>query len=177
MDGLTNAMLENECGQDRYSDPTLMATTLPHEIPQQSIQAVKELLHAAVDDADALIALTLGRCVTETKASLIEQAESKLTDLPSAAECSALFAEGKVLKRNIFYHFAWSEINHDGEKSTLLFCAGETYQFNDREHAIMLSEHHELTSVQWSQLQLNEQSVDRLCELISDGAWNWSPSP
>ncbi len=168
--GITDAMLENEVGHERYSDPQLIISKHSHEISQQAIQEVKQQLQTAINAADAEIALGLGRLVTDTKSSLIEKTEQMLTDLPNAQECSNLFVQGKILKRNVFCRFAWSD-QHQG---TILFCAGEAYLLDQREHAIILSEGDVITAEQWSQLGSNDQFAEILCELIAEGAWIWS---
>ena len=169
LDAVTNALLEGNLGQDRYSDPELITAQHTHEISQQAVTKVKQLLHDVIDEADPLIASALGRLVTDTKNSLIELAEDNSSDLPTAEELTVQFKQGKVLERNLYYRFAWTR----NDQTSQLFFAAEAYDLSDYEHAILLTEKTLLTEAEWRLLSLNPQSVDVLCELIAEGGWFW----
>ena len=169
LDAVTNALLEGNLGQGRYSDPELITAQHTHEISQQAVTKVKQLLHDVIDEADPLIASALGRLVTDTKNSLIELAEDNSSDLPTAEELTVQFKQGKVLERNLYYRFAWTR----NDQTSQLFFAAEAYDLSDYEHAILLTEKTLLTEAEWRLLSLNPQSVDVLCELIAEGGWFW----
>jgi 50S ribosomal protein L16 3-hydroxylase len=169
LDAVTNALLEGNLGQGRYSDPELITAQHTHEISQQAVTKVKQLLHDVIDEADPLIASALGRLVTDTKNSLIELAEDNSSDLPTAEELTVQFKQGKVLERNLYYRFAWTR----NDQTSQLFFAAEAYDLIDYEHAILLTEKTLLTEAEWRLLSLNPQSVDVLCELIAEGGWFW----
>jgi len=169
LDAVTNALLEGNLGQGRYSDPELITAQHTHEISQQTVTKIKQLLHDVIDEADPLIASALGRLVTDTKNSLIELAEDNSSDLPTAEELTVQFKQGKVLERNLYYRFAWTR----NDQTSQLFFAAEAYDLIDYEHAILLTEKTLLTEAEWRLLSLNPQSVDVLCELIAEGGWFW----
>lgn len=169
LDAVTNALLEGNLGQGHYSDPELITAQHTHEISQQAVTKVKQLLHDVIDEADPLIASALGRLVTDTKNSLIELAEDNSSDLPTAEELTVQFKQGKVLERNLYYRFAWTR----NDQTSQLFFAAEAYDLSDYEHAILLTEKTLLTEAEWRLLSLNPQSVDVLCELIAEGGWFW----
>ena len=169
LDAVTNALLEGDLGRGRYSDPKLITAEHTHEISQQAVAEVKQLLHDAIDEADPLIASALGRLLTDTKNSLIELAEDAIADLPTIEELAVQFKQGKVLERNLYYRFAWTR----SDQASQLFCAGEAYDLEDYEHAILLTEKALLTEAEWHLLSLNPHSVDVLCQLIAEGAWFW----
>ena len=173
LDAVTNALLEKNLGQGHYSDPKLITAQHTHEISQQAVTEVKQLLHDAIDEADPLIASALGRLVTDTKNSLIELAEEAIGDLPTAEALAMQFKKGRLLERNLYYRFAWNK----NDQTTLLFCAAEAYNLNNYEHAILLTEKTLLTEMEWRLLNIDPQSVDVLCELIAEGAWFWQDTP
>ena len=172
LDGLIDTMLENNQSQARYSDPNLQVTKHAHEINAHAICEVKRLLHNVIDQADTMIMRTLGRCVTETKPSLLERTESMLSEPVDIQACTEKFDQGLVLKQSRFHRFAWCDDN----QSALLFYAGDSYRLDVRDHAILLCENTLLTSTHWRQLCTNENSTVVLCTLISEGMWMWSTS-
>jgi 50S ribosomal protein L16 3-hydroxylase len=104
---------------------------------------------------------------------LIELAEEAISDLPTAEELTVRFEQGEILERNLYYRFAWSTNNQESQ----LFFAGESYNLESYEHAIILTENTLLTETEWSLLNLDSQSVDLLCELIAEGGWFWQSTP
>ena len=173
LDAMTHTILESALGRSRYSDPDLKTAQHPHQIGQQAVLEVKQLLHDAIDEAEPIIATALGCLVTDTKTSLIELAEEAISDLPTAEELTVRFEQGEILERNLYYRFAWSTNNQESQ----LFFAGESYNLESYEHAIILTENTLLTETEWSLLNLDSQSVDLLCELIAEGGWFWQSTP
>lgn len=170
LDRLIETLLEHEGGQERYADPNLLAVEQTHEINLQAIQDVKRFLGTILNKDDSMIIQSLGRLVTETKPSLSIKSESNVCESINLEECLKLFNQGMLLKSSMYHRFAWSHY----DQSILLFCAGETYSLDDREHAIILCESNTITLKQWNQLADNEISIAVMYELISEGAWIWS---
>lgn len=170
LDTVINNMLEQGLSKERYSDPDLKVSQHPHEITQQVIKEVKQLLHEAIDEAEPLIATSLGRLLTESKSSLVELAEQYGSDSLTTEEVSGLFTQGHVLERNLYYRIAWTS-NEDGR--AVLFAAGEAYEVSNIEHALILSEQTEITQKDWAKLSGNVETADLLCHLIAEGVWIW----
>ncbi|OUR64249.1 cupin [Methylophaga sp. 42_25_T18] len=169
LDAVINAMLERDMGRAHYRDPKLIAAQHAHEISQSAVTEIKQLLHDAIDEADSVITSALGRLVTDTKASLVDLAEQRGSDLATVEDIALLFEQDNVLERNVYYRFAWTADDHAGQ----LFFAGEAYDLDNVEHLAMLTEKNVLTQIEWLQLNQDEQSVDLLCRLISEGGWFW----
>ena len=170
LDAVINAMLEQELGKDRYSDPALTVSQHPHEISQHAIAEIKQLLHASIEEATPIIASALGCLVTDTKSSLVELAEQYGSEAINRGEISDLFNQGQQLERNLYYRIAWTVTEHKGGQ---LFFAGEAHELSDKEHLIKLSENSLITPEDWSQFKQSPQTIDLLCHLIAEGAWYW----
>lgn len=169
LDAVVNAMMEQELGGNIYSDPNLSVAQHSHEISQQAVAEIKQLMHDAIEEATPVISTALGRFVTNTKNSLLDFAEENLTDLPNIEQLSSLFEQGNVLEKSRYYRFAWIKNDRGGQ----LFFAGETYDLDNVADLQTLSESNLITSKQWQQLSKNTQAVDLLCHLIAEGAWFW----
>lgn len=169
LDAAVTAMMEQELGGNIYSDPNLSVAQHSHEISQQAVAEIKQLMHDAIEEATPVISTALGRFVTNTKNSLLDFAEENLTDLPNIEQLSSLFEQGNVLEKSRYYRFAWIKNDRGGQ----LFFAGETYDLDNVADLQTLSESNLITSKQWQQLSKNTQAVDLLCHLIAEGAWFW----
>jgi len=171
LDAVVNAMLEQGLGKTRYNDADLSLSTHSAEIDAQAIVRLKMMLHQAIDAAEPLLASTLGKFVTETKASLSAIVEESLTDLPTIDEVNLLFEQGDVLQKNAYCRFAWTANEQGGQ----LFLAGEAYPVSVKGvmHLARLTEQNELTITDWQQLKQDQQIADLLCQLIAEGGWFW----
>jgi 50S ribosomal protein L16 3-hydroxylase len=169
LDAVITEMMEQELGSKIYSDPKLKVANNTHEISASAVEEVKQFLHEAIDEASPVIASALGRFVSNTKKCLLEFAEEKLSDLPDKKQLAEQFEQGNILKRNLYYRFAWIKNEHGGQ----LFFAGEAYDLDNVADLKTLSESAVITAAQWQQLATNTQSVDLLCHLIAEGGWYW----
>jgi len=170
LDAVINTLLERELAQQRFSDANLIVAKQQHQISQQAVSDVKQLLHDVIDDAEPLIASALGRLVTDTKSSLVELAELQLTDTLTVVELAAMFEQGHILQKNLYYRFAWHEHEANGGQ---LFFAGEQLELANIEHLKMLTEATELSEADWLEISQDETSVTALCQLIAEGGWYW----
>lgn len=169
LDSIVNAMMEQELGGNIYSDPKLSVAQHSHEISQQAVAEIKQLMHDAIEEATPVISTALGRFVTNTKNSLLDFAEENLSDLPTIEQLSSQFEQGNILERSRYYRFAWIENEHGGQ----LFFAGEAYPLDNIADLKLLSENRVLTQTEWQQLNQSSQSTTLLCHLIAEGGWFW----
>jgi len=171
LDSVINTMLENEMGKRRYSDPDLLISNHKNEINDEAISRLKALLHQTIDEAEPILASALGKCVTDTKSSLINLAEESLSDLTTLDEIDTEFEQGHSLSRNLYYRFAWTSNEAGGQ----LFMAGEAYclDVNGQSNLPTLAENKEITLADWQHLKQDEPSANLLCQLIAEGGWFW----
>jgi 50S ribosomal protein L16 3-hydroxylase len=171
LDTMVNTMLEQGLAKIRYNDADLVVTDHSAEIDAQAIARLKSMLHQAVDDAEPVLATTLGKFVTETKSSLSPLAEESFSDLMTIEEVTEQFEQGDILQRNQYCRFAWTADEHGGQ----LFLAGEAYPVTSSSvtHLACLTEQNELTISDWQQLNKDQQMASLLCQLIAEGGWVW----
>ncbi|OUR85609.1 cupin, partial [Methylophaga sp. 42_8_T64] len=170
LDAVINTLLERELAQQRFSDANLIVAKQQHQISQQAVSDVKQLLHDVINDAEPLIASALGRLVTDTKSSLVDLAELQLTETLTVTELAAMFEQGQVLQKNLYYRFAWHQQENSGGQ---LFFAGEQFEVDNIDHLKMLAEYTELSQTDWQKISQDEASVTILSHLIAEGGWYW----
>ncbi|MDQ7072791.1 MAG: cupin domain-containing protein [Gammaproteobacteria bacterium] len=118
MDALTNTIIEQGLGANRYCDLDLRAGDNSSEIDSDAVKRLKQLLHETIDNAEPALAETLGKLVTETKSTLTALASQTSTDLPSVDEIDTEFKQGNSLQRSPYHRFAWMK---DDSKVQLLW--------------------------------------------------------
>lgn len=172
LDAVTNSLLEHELGYKRYRDLDLQPSSNNCEIDASAVRRLKQLLHDAIDNAEPILASSLGKFVTETKSTLTLLAEEVSDDLPSAEDVTALFAQGNVLQRSYYHRFAWAK----DSVHALLFLAGEAYSVDVEyvDNIILLAEKPLLTKDEWLLIKKDLKSADILCQLIAEGGWFWT---
>ncbi|MDC9725160.1 MAG: cupin domain-containing protein [Gammaproteobacteria bacterium] len=171
LDSVVNSLLEHDMGKSRYTDPDLVLSEHGSEINSDAITRLKQLLHQSIDEAEPILASALGKFVTDTKSSLANIAQESLADLPTIDEITRQFDSGDSLSRNLYYRFAWAKNEHGGQ----LFMAGETYclDIHGQENLPLLAENSVIKRADWQHLKKDVPSANLLCQLISEGGWNW----
>jgi len=171
LDSVINTLLENEMGKGRYSDPDLRVTSFHNEIDDNAIDRLKVLLHQSIDESSPILASALGKLVTDTKSSLANLAQESVSDLLTIEELDKQFDQGNSLNRNLYYRFAWTKNALGGQ----LFVAGEAYCLDlaGQANLPVLSENTVIAGTDWQHLKKDVPSANLLCQLISDGAWDW----
>jgi len=171
LDSLVNNLLENQLGTARYRDADLMPAKSTTEIDSQALTKVRAMLHQAIEDAEPVIALSLGRFVTETKPDLRELAAEYESDRFTEIEIDTEFGKGGRLQRNPYGRFAWTKI----ETGAVLFMAGEAYPVGNAAAELLplLAEKKELTQQHWLKLKISDELVSLLITLIEAGGWFW----
>jgi len=173
LDAVVNDLLEQGLAKQHYSDPDLQAVQHDHEIDQQAVLRLKQLLRDTINQAEPLLLASLGKLLTETKLSLTNLADEQFSDddEPTPEQLAEQFQNGEVLLRNPYLRFAWAQQGPVGH----VFMAGEDYQIEDcqKQNLMMLAEQTEINQADWQQLAKNTQAVDLLCQLIAEGGWFW----
>jgi len=171
LDAVINELLEQDLAKQHYSDPDLKAVQHDHEIDQGAVSRLKQLLHDTIEQSEPLLLATLGKLITETKASLVELAEPYFSDPINLEEVTKQFQAGQGLYRNPYLRFAWAQQGQGG----MVFMAGESYALTScqRESLMILAEKTEMNRSDWRQLSQDQQAATLLCLLIAEGGWVW----
>ena len=171
LDALVNTLLEQELGKQRYQDPDLLVNQHGAEIDNHAVARLKQMLHQVIDQAEPVLARTLGKYVSETKPSLESIATEASSDLLSIDELNNYFEQGHVLQRNPYFRFAWAATNTGGQ----LFMAGESYSIGLEGvgNLPILTEKNTLNIADWKMLIQDQGSAKLLCLLHAEGGWFW----
>lgn len=171
LDAFTHTLTE-QLAEQLYADSDVSRLEVASEIDEQAMQRFQQLLLRSINDNIALLPLTVGRLVTETKPTLQGLAEEFLCDKPDLTEIDARFERGDYLQRNDYLRFAW----HQTAEESYLFAAGEAYkvELDAAKYLPMLTSNKLLQQADWQLLCQYPLLADGCCELIAEGAWYWA---
>ncbi|MCL5974387.1 MAG: cupin domain-containing protein [Gammaproteobacteria bacterium] len=171
LDAFSHTLLEQDVAEQLYADADVDVTHSATEIDASAIQRFQNLLLETITDNEGLIALAVGRLVTETKSTLQDLAEGFVTDKPSLVELDERFHAGEYLQRNDYLRFAW----HKDSAGAYLFVAGEAYiaELAAAEHLQWLTTKAHIHQTDWQSIRNFPKLMDICCELIAEGAWYW----
>lgn len=170
-DAFSHTLLEQDIAEKRYADADVSVTQFTTEIDASAILRFQNLLLESITDNKGLIALAVGRLVTETKSTLQDLAEEFVTDKPTVDELDERFSAGEYLQRNHYLRFAW----HKHSAGAYLFVAGEAYnvELAAAEHLPWLTIKNQIQQSDWQSLRNFPKLMGICCELIAEGAWYW----
>ena len=171
LDAFSHTLLEQDIAEQLYADADVNVTHAATEIDASAIQRFQNLLLETITDNKDLIALAVGRLVTETKSTLQDLAEGFVTDKPSLVELDGRFNAGEYLQRNDYLRFAW----HKDSAGAYLFVAGEAYiaELAAAEHLQWLTTKAHIHQTDWQSIRNFPKLMYICCELIAEGAWYW----
>ncbi|THK43195.1 cupin domain-containing protein [Methylophaga sp. SB9B] len=171
LDAFSHTLLEQDVAEQLYADADVDVIHSATEIDGSAIQRFQNLLIETISDNQGLIALAVGRLVTETKSTLQDLAEEFVTDKPSLVEVDERFNTGEYLQRNVYLRFAW----HNDSAGAYIFVAGEAYnvELAAVEQLPWLTTKAQIHQTDWQSIRNFPKLMDICCELIAEGAWYW----
>ena len=173
LDTLVNGLAEKELGGARYQDRDLVGSMAnPAEITDEVAEAVKQMLHDAVEEATPYLKTWIGQHETEPKSTLRALMPTRSETATDKTKLAEQFSQEQVLVKNPYYRFAWAKVEAGGQ----LFVAGEVYEVSSEAVKLlpMLADIEEITARDWDEVKVYDEAIELIINLVDEGAFYWA---
>lgn len=156
-----------------YSDPQRQVVYSNYEIEAEAINGIQQQLLSLLSQTEGVIVESIGRVVTETKASLITLAtDFHLTASITAEEVTDFLRQGGELSKNPYYRFAWLQDRQ--AQQYYFFMAGQSYPIPlscDKRWLEKLASASLWCYQDWQEMRQDPDLATLFMTLLNDGGW------